>query len=146
MVALPKVSIETDIHKNFCFGCGEHNPIGLKLKFRLEEGILKAEIKPEKVFQGWPGLVHGGILALILDEAMNNVGFLNGIPCITATMNIRLRQPVKVEQTLDVTARITRQTRKLLESRAEISLKDGTVVAEGHSKQFIIEESALAKK
>ena len=142
MVALPKVSIDTDLHKNQCFGCGPYNPIGLKLSFTMDGDTLRTECTPEKVYQGWPGLVHGGILSLILDEAMNNVAYLTGITCITASMNIRLRQPVKVEEKLYVTARITRQSRKLIESKARICLKDGSVIAEGTSKQYIIEESA----
>jgi uncharacterized protein (TIGR00369 family) len=141
MVDLPKVELDTDLHKNQCFGCGPNNPIGLKLRFRMEEGQLKTECAPDKVYQGWPGLVHGGILSLLLDEAMNNVAYLSGIVCITASMNIRLRRPVKVEQTLYITARIMRQTRKLVETAATISLGDGTVVAEGTSKQYVVEEN-----
>ena len=140
MVALPKVNIDTDLHKNQCFGCGPHNPIGLKLTFKIDGDTLRTEYTPPSVFQGWPGLVHGGILSLILDEAMNNVTYHTGTPCITASMNIRLRQPVKVEETLYITARITKRNRKLVESSARICLKDGTVIAEGTSKQFVIEE------
>ena len=139
MVDLPKVALDTDLHKNQCFGCGPHNPIGLKLCFRIEDGQLKTECTPAAVYQGWPGLVHGGILSLLLDEAMNNVAYLQGITCITATMNIRLRRPVKVEEKLYITANILRQTRKLVETAATISLADGTVVAEGTSKQYVVE-------
>ena len=140
MVDLPKVNIDTDLHKNQCFGCGPHNPIGLKLTFDIDGDTLRTECTPAAVYQGWPGLVHGGILTLILDEAMNNVTYLTGTPCITASMNIRLRQPVKVEETLYITAKITKRNRKLIESRARICLKDGTVIAESTSKQFVVEE------
>jgi acyl-coenzyme A thioesterase PaaI-like protein len=140
MVALPKINIDTDLHKNHCFGCGPHNPIGLKLQFTIDGDTLRTECTPAAVYQGWPGLVHGGILSLILDEAMNNVAYLTGTPCITASMNIRLRQPAKVEETLYITARITRRNRKLIESSARICLKDGTLIAESTSKQFVIEE------
>jgi predicted transcriptional regulator len=140
MVALPKVNIDTDLHKNECFGCGPHNPIGLKLQFTIDGDTLHTECTPAAVYQGWPGLVHGGILSLILDEAMNNVAYLTGTPCITASMNIRLRQPVKVEERLYITARISRRNRKLIESSARICLKDGTLIAESNSKQFVIEE------
>ena len=140
MVVLPKVSIDTDLHKNQCFGCGPHNPVGLKLSFKMDGDILRTEYTPGEVFQGWPGLVHGGILGLILDEAMNNVTYHSGITCITASMNIRLRQPVKISKKLYITAQITKRNRKLIESRASICLKDGTVIAEGTSKQYVVEE------
>lgn len=142
MVELPKVSIDTDLHKNRCFGCGPHNPLGLKLKFNIDGDTLTTECTPDAVFQGWPGLVHGGILSLILDEVMNNVIYLNGTPCITASMNIRLKKPVKVEETLYITAHITRKSRKIMESKARICLKDGSIIAEGTSKQYVIEENA----
>jgi uncharacterized protein (TIGR00369 family) len=139
MVALPKVNIDTDLHKNQCFGCGEHNPIGLKLKFKKEDkGVVRAECAVPRVFQGWPGLVHGGILSLLLDEAMNNVAYHEGVICITASMDIRLRQPVKVEVPLTITGKITKHTRKLLATRATVCLQDGTVVAESTSKQYIV--------
>ena len=142
MVALPKISIDTDLQKNLCFGCGPDNPVGLKLSFTMDGNTLRTECTPDSVYQGWPGLVHGGILSLILDEAMNNVAFLQGITCVTASMNIRLRQPVKVEEPLVITAKITKHNRKLIESKAKICLKDGTVVAESTSKQFVVEESS----
>jgi len=143
MVALPKVSIDTDLHKNKCFGCGPHNPVGLKLSFTIDGDTLTTECTPDPVFQGWPGLVHGGILSLILDEAMNNVIYLNGTTCITASMNIRLRQPVKTGETLYVTAKITKRSRKLIESKAMICIEDGAVIAESTSKQYVVEESNI---
>ena len=57
------------IYKN-CYGCGIENPIGLKLLFREEEGKAKAEFVPEKYHQGWPEVVHGGLICALLDEAM----------------------------------------------------------------------------
>ena len=139
MVALPRVNIDTDLHKNHCFGCGEHNPIGLKLKFKKQDGdIVKAECSIPHDFQGWPGLVHGGILSLLLDEAMNNAAYHHGVVCITASMEIRLRAPVKVETPLTVTGQITKHTRKILATKATVCLEDGTVVAESTSKQYIV--------
>ena len=139
MVVLPKVSIDTDMHKNLCFGCGQNNPIGLKLSFTKEGDTLKTECTPDKVYQGWPGIVHGGIMACLLDEAMNNAAYFEGLTCLTASMQLRLRQPVKVEEPLVITALVTRTRKKLIETSAKICLKDGTVVAEGTSKQFVVE-------
>jgi acyl-coenzyme A thioesterase PaaI-like protein len=138
MADLPRVSIDTDTHKNMCFGCGQHNPVGLKLSFTKDGDTLRTEFTPAEVYQGWPGIVHGGILALLLDEAMNNTTYFAGITCITASMQIRLRQPVKVEVPLVITASITRNRRKLIETEARICLKDGTIIAESTGKQYIV--------
>jgi uncharacterized protein (TIGR00369 family) len=142
MVEIPKLLLNTDLNDGLCFGCGRNNPIGLKLNFTREGDTIRAEFTPDKAHQGWPGLLHGGILGCLLDEAMSNVAYATGNTCLTASINIRLRQPVKVEMPLTVTARITRARKKLIETAGQVCLKDGTVVAESTAKQFIAENQA----
>jgi uncharacterized protein (TIGR00369 family) len=142
MVALPKVKLNADLDEGLCFGCGRNNPIGLKLKFTRDGDAIRAEFTPPKNFQGWPGLLHGGILGTLLDEAMSNVAYATGSTCLTASIEIRLKQPVKVEVPLVVTARVTRQRKKLIETEGRVCLQDGTVVAESTAKQFIAENEA----
>ena len=139
MVDLPRISLNTDLNEGLCFGCGHNNPIGLKLKFTKDGDTCRAEFTPDKAHQGWPGVVHGGILACLLDEAMSYATYFEGVTCLTASMQVRLRQPVKVEEPLVITASVTRNSRKLFETRARVCLKDGTVAAESTAKQFIIE-------
>jgi uncharacterized protein (TIGR00369 family) len=142
MVAIPKVTLNSDLTEGFCFGCGRNNPIGLKLKFVKEGDVVKAEFTPPKEHQGWPGLLHGGILACLLDEAMSHAAYTTGNTCLTASITIRQRQPIKVEMPLVVTARVTRHSRKLIETGGQVCLKDGTIVAESTAKQFIAENEA----
>jgi acyl-coenzyme A thioesterase PaaI-like protein len=140
MVALPRVTLNTDLTEGFCFGCGCNNPIGLKLKFVHDGDTIRTEFTPDKVHQGWPGLLHGGILGCLLDEAMSNVAYATGNTCLTASITIRLKQPIKVEEPLVITARITRQRKKLIETSGQVCLKDGTIIAESTAKQFIAEQ------
>ena len=142
MVALPKVTLNADLDEGFCFGCGRNNPIGLKLNFTRDGDTIRAEFTPDKTHQGWPGLLHGGILGCLLDEAMSNIAYATGNTCLTASINIRLKQPIKVEVPLVITARITRHLKKLIETAGQVCLKDGTVVAESTAKQFIAENEA----
>jgi acyl-coenzyme A thioesterase PaaI-like protein len=142
MVAVPKVILNSDLNEGLCFGCGCNNPIGLKLNFMREGDTVKAEFTPQKEFQGWPGLLHGGILGCLLDEAMSHAAYTTGNTCVTASITIRQRQPIKVEMPLLVTARITRHRKKLIETEGQVCLKDGTVVAESTAKQFIAENEA----
>jgi uncharacterized protein (TIGR00369 family) len=125
-----------------CFGCGKENPIGLKMEFARDGDSIRASFTPDKVHQGWPGVVHGGILASLLDEAMSNATYAEGIACLTASMQMRLRQPVMVATPLVITARITKKNRKVIETKAEICLEDGTVAAESTAKQFIAEDES----
>jgi len=139
MVVVPRVILNSDLNEGFCFGCGCNNPIGLKLKFVREGDTLKADFTPDKVYQGWPGLLHGGILGCLLDEAMSNAAYATGCTCLTASITIRQRQPIKVETPLVVTARVTRHRKKLIETEGRVCLADGTVVAESTAKQFVAE-------
>jgi uncharacterized protein (TIGR00369 family) len=142
MVIVPKVTLNSDLNEGFCFGCGCNNPIGLKLNFVKEGEVVKAEFTPAKAHQGWPGLLHGGILGCLLDEAMSNAAYATGNTCLTASITIRQRQPIKVETPLVIIARVIRHRSKLIETEGQVCLKDGTVVAESTAKQFIAENEA----
>jgi uncharacterized protein (TIGR00369 family) len=142
MVAIPKVTLNADLDEGFCFGCGRNNPIGLKLKFKWDGDTIRTEFTPDRTHQGWPGLLHGGILGTLLDEAMSNVAYATGNTCLTANINIRIRQPIKVEVPLFVTARITRLGKRLIETEGRVCLRDGTVVAESTAKQFVAANAA----
>jgi acyl-coenzyme A thioesterase PaaI-like protein len=142
MAAIPKVTLDTDLNEGFCFGCGRNNPIGLKLNFRRDGDTVRTEFTPDKLHQGWPGLLHGGILGCLLDEAMSNIAYTTGNTCLTASIEIRLRQPVKVEALLVVTAWIIRHRKRLIETAGKVCLKDGTVIAESTAKQFIAANKA----
>jgi acyl-coenzyme A thioesterase PaaI-like protein len=142
MATIPKVTLNTDLNEGFCFGCGQNNPMGLKLHFIIDGETIRAEFTPDKLHQGWPGLLHGGILGCLLDEAMSNIAYATGNTCLTASIEIRLRQPVKVEAPLVITAWITRHRKKLIETAGKVAFKDGTIVAESTAKQFIAENRA----
>jgi len=142
MVVIPRVTLNSDLNEGFCFGCGVNNPIGMKLKFDRDGDTLRTEFTPGKNHQGWPGLLHGGILGCLLDEVMSNVAYATGHTCLTASITIRQKKPVRVEVPLVITARITRQRKKIIETEGRVCLKDGTVVAESTAKQFIAENEA----
>ena len=134
------MTLNTDLDEGMCFGCGQRNPIGLKLKFQRDGDGIRAEFTPAAVYQGWPGFVHGGILACLLDEAMSNVVYTIGTTCITASLEIRLRQPVEVAVPLVITASVTRHGRRVIETAAKVCLRDGTILAESTAKQFVVSE------
>ena len=145
MAVIPKVVLNTDLNEGFCFGCGQNNPIGMKLHFVKDGDTIRAEFTPDKMHQGGPGLLHGGIVMTLLDEAMSNIAYATGQTTLTARMEVTWRQPAKVEATLVVTAWITRQRKKIIETASKVTLKDGTVIAESTAKQFIAKNAAEDK-
>jgi acyl-coenzyme A thioesterase PaaI-like protein len=144
MIALPKVTLNADLAEGFCFGCGRHNPVGLKLEFTRDGESIRAEFTPDRNHQGWPGLLHGGILGALLDEAMSNIVYATGHTCLTASISIRIKQPIKIDNPLVVTAWITRRGSRLIETAGRVCLEDGAVVAEASAKQFIAGSAAGA--
>ena len=138
MTTWPEVKFDIDREYDLCFGCGSKNPIGLKLNFNWDGKQARAEFTPTEFYQGWAGIVHGGILNSMLDEAMVYAALFEGMQCITARMQSRLRRPALIDEVLIITSHLTKKARKVVEAKASISLKDGTPIAEGTSSQFVV--------
>jgi uncharacterized protein (TIGR00369 family) len=116
---------------DMCFACGRSNPIGLGLQFkRTTGGKVFARFSPTEYHQGWDGIVHGGLLATLMDEAMAHSITMNGDSAVTAKMEIRYKQPVPVGQTLEVIGWIVSDKGRLVETKAFVILSDGKVAAE----------------
>jgi len=138
MITWPQISIDTEKSLAMCFGCGPDNPIGLKLNFKWDNKTARAEFIPNKSHQGWFGIVHGGIIGCLLDEAMGYATYFEGIVCLTAKMQVRIRRPALIGEPLIITSSITKKTKRLVETRAAIALKDSTPLAESTATMFII--------
>lgn len=135
----PQISLDMKKGYGECFGCGQDNPIGLKLKFKWDGKTATEEFTPSKLYQSWSGFVHGGIIICILDEAMSYAAIFEGMECVTAKMQVRLKSLAPINETLMITASVIKKNRKLVETKASIALKDGTLIAEGTGMHFVIE-------
>jgi acyl-coenzyme A thioesterase PaaI-like protein len=114
-----------------CFVCGKRNGEGLQLDFELVgEGGIRTEFTPPKRYQGWKDIVHGGIIATILDEVMVNAAYLRKIVAVSAKLEIKLRKPAAVGERLIFHGRIVRQGAKTLNVKAWAEQENGDVVAE----------------
>jgi uncharacterized protein (TIGR00369 family) len=118
-----------------CFACGENNSGGLQLRFDIdkEKQTLKTVFVAAPVFQGYDGILHGGIVSTLLDEAMAKLSFDLGYHTVTASLEIRFKQPAPIRQPLHVYGEIIEVNRKLVKARAHITKEDGTVLAVGTS-------------
>ena len=88
-----------------CFVCGPENPIGLKLSFRIEAGVCRADFTPGPNHEGYPGVVHGGMLFSALDDVMANWLYLQGARAYTAKCDIRFKKSVSVGERLHLEGR-----------------------------------------
>ncbi len=127
---------------DYCFGCGEKNTIGLRLKPSYDGEKLVATFTPGLMHQGWHNVTHGGILYSILDEvtAFSTLcaGFYFGV---TAKSAIRFKSTAPTNAVLRATAWNTKVTSRLVETRGMLELEDGTVIAEVDST-FLVGERA----
>lgn len=118
-----------------CFVCGEKNAGGLRLRFDIdkEKQTLKTTFTASPVFQGYEGIIHGGMVSTLLDEAMAKLAYELGYQAVTATLEVRFRRPAPILEPLLVFGEITEVNRRLVKARSWITKKDGTLLAEGTS-------------
>jgi uncharacterized protein (TIGR00369 family) len=109
-----------------CVVCGRPaGSDGLTLHFDLnEDGSVQARFDPRRSLQGYEGLLHGGVIASLLDGAMTNCLFARGIAAVTAEMNVRFRHPIQLDAPAFVGARIVRSQAPLFVLEAWIE-QDG---------------------
>jgi acyl-coenzyme A thioesterase PaaI-like protein len=115
-----------------CFACGDDNPIGLHLDdIRREGDEVLATLRPRPAYQGYPGVLHGGISATALDEVMGYAAILlAGIWAATATMDVRYRAQVPLDAPLPLVAGVTEARGRRVRAWARLLLPDGGVGAE----------------
>jgi acyl-coenzyme A thioesterase PaaI-like protein len=95
---------------DYCFACGSRNPMGLNLHFFAEGEQLCTRVKPLPHWQGFEGILHGGIQAAILDDLMSNHLFrLEGVWVATAGLELRYRKPVPLNEPLLFRSSVTRR-------------------------------------
>ena len=118
--------IRNQVHPQ-CIACSLTNRNGLHLKFDVaDDKSVKADFQYNKVFEGYPGILHGGIISSILDSAMCNCMFARGKTAVTAEMTIKFWHPVATCRKATVTARIIHFSHSLYLLEAEI-IQNGEV-------------------
>ncbi len=114
-----------------CFVCGQDSKNGLRVSFKTTDEGARAEYTPSKEFEGFKGIVHGGILCALLDEVMwKTVDGSAGVLTMTAKMEVSFKRPARIGSKLVIEGFITDRKRKLYETRAVISDTSGNTIAE----------------
>jgi acyl-coenzyme A thioesterase PaaI-like protein len=118
----------------FCFVCGRENPVGLRVRWRNERPAdeIHGTVTVAEHFNGYPGVVHGGIVAALLDEAAGRTVLMDGAfdeLMVTLKLEVVFRRPTPTATPLTVVGRLTRRSDHRAEARAELRLADGTVTA-----------------
>ncbi len=123
-----------------CFVCGEKNPAGLKLRLRTDpkRGESAAEVTFAAHFQGWAGIVHGGLVATVLDEAMIYAAAAKGLKCVTGEITVRYVKPVSAGVTYGLKGRFLEDKGRIVLAESVLVGGDGQEVARATGKLFKI--------
>lgn len=137
---IPKLDVECTAQ--FCFACSQDNPIGLKLKPVQDGDKVTAEFTAGKFHQGWDNVIHGGILYTLLDEVTAYAMLCHGIELgVTARSEIRFKELAPIDQPIQASAWVTKSTKRLVEAKGVLTLKDNTVIVDGNFLFYVLRQS-----
>jgi acyl-coenzyme A thioesterase PaaI-like protein len=118
----------TEYQLNFIHGL--RNPTGLHLQYHLEGDRVVTTWTPTDDHAGFPGLVHGGLIAGVLDDVMGRCSVLQRRWVVTGRMETRYREGAPIGAPLRVEGWSTRLTRRVMQAEASMTLETGAVVAQ----------------
>ncbi|MFZ0963490.1 MAG: PaaI family thioesterase [Terriglobia bacterium] len=125
-------------NSRMCLVCGLKNPLGLRGSFfEMESGELVCLFTPAEFHQSYPGRLHGGIAAAMLDETIGRAIMMKHeqmVWGVTLEFSLSLQKPVPLNKELKVVGRITSEAGRVFEGEGKILLPDGSVAATGFGK------------
>ncbi|WP_457568047.1 PaaI family thioesterase [Desulfurobacterium sp.] len=124
---------------DFCFVCGRKNPQGMHLTFDKSGETVESVFSLDKVYQGYNNIIHGGVISLILDEAMAHLQKKEE-RLLTGKITVKFHNPLMAGETVKVIAWIEKDRKKIKETRAVMSKIDGTKIAEAEAIMFVRKE------
>jgi len=135
-------------NSEMCFVCGRGNPVGLYMQF-YDDGELEvvSDYTVPAHYQGYPGIVHGGVVAAMLDEVVARVSMIGDHHhfMMSVKLQILYRQPVPTEVPLRVVGRILRLRGRLGKAEGRIILPDGTIAAESQMSLADVPRELLSR-
>ena len=136
-------------NSRMCFICGLENPVGLKLRiYEVESGVVESTFTAPGHFQGYPGVLHGGIIATIIDE-MSGRALMGTVDkprfMFTAKLEVKYRKNVPIGKPLRLVGRAGQDKGRSAESWAGIyDAESGELLAEGNTLLVNVPEEKLA--
>lgn len=123
---------------NNCFVCGPSNPIGLGVRFRIEDDVCIGEFTPGPGHRGYDTLTHGGIMFSLLDDVMANYLWLQGVKCFTARADIRYREHLPIGTPVRLEGRCVKRRGRLAQMEGKIVRIDNEAVVAEAGGAFMI--------
>jgi acyl-coenzyme A thioesterase PaaI-like protein len=144
-----KIDGQLQPNSRHCFICGLENPVGLKLRiYQTEPGVIETTYTAPEHFQGYPGVLHGGIVAALLDEISGRAHM--GDPSeprfmFSGKIEVKYRNNVPIGKPLKIIGKAGKTRRKMAEGWAGIYDEEGTLLAEATNLLIDVPEDTLDK-
>ena len=117
-----------------CFVCGEENEHGLKARFFWDGHKAYTELDAQVIFEGYPGIYHGGILSTLLDEVMIKAILADDIYAVTAEMTVKFKRPVRVGDKLKFSGWVESSKGRIYYTKGEVTDSEGNMYATATGK------------
>lgn len=133
----------SEYQRNFVHGL--RNASGLHLQYHLDSDRVVTTWVAGDDHAGFPGVVHGGLIAAVLDDVMGRCSVLQRRWVVTGRMETRFRDVAPIGEALLVEGWTTRFTRRVMQAKSRMSLPDGTVVAEATGTYLPVPKSLVTR-
>jgi acyl-coenzyme A thioesterase PaaI-like protein len=118
-----------------CYVCGEANETGLQARSFKVGDRIELPFTAEERFAGWNGVIHGGLIATVLDEVMTWAAILaSEQPCFAAEFTTRLLAPLPPGLACRAVARVSESRRRIFSTESWLEDEHGRVYARGHGR------------
>jgi uncharacterized protein (TIGR00369 family) len=134
-------------HTRSCFVCGESNPVGLKLRLETDGRTVQTRFTPRPEHVGFKQVVHGGILATVLDEIMVwACAVQTGRFAFCAELKVRFVKSLQPGDEVIATAELAANRRdRIFEAKAEVKSRAGEVLASASGKYLPVKQAELTE-
>ena len=127
-----------------CFGCAPTNPIGLKLEFAAAHRQCTSRFSLGPDYESYPGVIHGGIVATILDETLAQAVYRHGnVSAFTVGLRVRYGHPMKTNIPYVAIGEIIRANNTLIRASGRIEHDTGELIAAAVGSFYLMSEEAL---
>jgi acyl-coenzyme A thioesterase PaaI-like protein len=132
-------------HTHSCFVCGESNPSGLKLRFHTDGRIVETRFRPRAEHIGFKGVVHGGLIATVLDEIMVWACAVQTRQfAYCAELTVRFQNPLPPgDEVIALGELVTNRKGKIFEARASLRNATNLLLAEATGKYLPVKTASL---
>lgn len=125
---------------DFCFGCSDRNPVGLHLEFYDYGDYVESEWIANKNYEGWHGVLHGGIVATLLDEIGGWVIISKvGRAGMTVELNVRYHKKISTDEKIYIQGKLIEHKKNIAFIESKI-IQNGEIKASGMSKYFLFDK------